>query len=98
MKLSKEQIEHVARLSCLALSPEEIEQLSHDLTSIIGHVEALNEVNTGSVAPTYHINSLTNVFREDEVTPSFDTKELLKGAPSHDDHAFHVPKIIETDG
>ena len=97
MKLTKAQIEHVADLSRLALSTEEGDHLSEELTAIIGHVEKLNELDTTKVKPTYHVNALTNVFRDDVVKKSLETKELLQGAPAHDDHSFHVPKIIELD-
>jgi len=95
MRLRVEQVEHVAKLSYLELTPEELEHYTKDLTSIIRYIEKLNELDTKKVEPTYQVNAVTNIMREDEVKESLTTSELLQMAPEHDNHAIQVPKIIE---
>ncbi len=93
-RLTKAEVEHVAKLSYLELAPEELERHTKDLASIVRHIEKLNELDTTGVQPTYQVNTATNAMREDEVRESLNTSELLKMAPEHDDHSIQVPKII----
>lgn len=95
MRLTKAEVEHVAKLSYLELAPEELERHTKDLASIVRYIEKLNELDTTRIQPTYQVNVVTNAMREDEVRESLNTSELLKMAPEHDDHAIQVPKIID---
>lgn len=95
MRLTQGQVEHVAKLSYLELAPEELEHYTKDLTSIIRYIEKLNEIDTTNVQPTYQVNAVTNVMRDDEARESLAPSLLLQMAPQHDDHAIQVPKIIE---
>lgn len=95
MKLTKDQVKHVANLSRLQLSEEDLEHFSKDLTSIIQYVEKLNELDTSGVTPTFQTIPLKNVLREDEVKESMTTEQLLHCAPDHDSYSIRVPKIID---
>ncbi|MBI5413665.1 Asp-tRNA(Asn)/Glu-tRNA(Gln) amidotransferase subunit GatC [Candidatus Peregrinibacteria bacterium] len=70
VKLTKEQVQHVAKLARLGLSEAEIAKFQTQLSGILDYVEQLNEVNTDNVAPTAQVTGLTNVMREDKVLHS----------------------------
>lgn len=95
MKISREEVLHVAKLARLELSSEEIERLTDQLSNILTYVEKLNEADTKGVEPTSHVMSISNVFREDEARPSLPVEKALENAPDSDGAFFRVPKIIE---
>lgn len=95
MKITKEQVEHVAHLARLNLTDEEKEQMTKDLEAIIDFADQLNALDIENVEPTAHVIPIQNVFRKDEVRESLDRDELLKNAPSQKDGCFSVPKIVE---
>ena len=95
MRVSLEDVRKVAQLARLALASEEEVQLIGDLNQILDYVAALDELDTAGVAPTSHVLPLSNVFREDEVTPSLPQAEALANAPSSGHGHFRVPKVIE---
>lgn len=95
MKITKEQVEHVAHLARLNLTEEEQIQMTKDLGAIIGWADELNSLNIQDVEPTAHIIPIQNVFREDVVGPSMDRETLLQNAPSSQNGCFSVPKIVE---
>lgn len=95
MPVSREDVEYVAKLARIELTDEEKDTLASQLSSILGHIEKLNELDTDEVEPTFHVLDVRNVFREDEVRPSLPTGEIMKNAPERDGDFFRVPKIIE---
>lgn len=95
MKITKEQVTHVANLARLNLTEEEKEHMTKDMESIISFVDQMDELDIKEVAPTAHIIPINNVFREDKVRPSMDRDTLLKNAPSQEKGCFSVPKIVE---
>lgn len=95
MKITEEMVEYVAILSRLKLSDEEKVQVQNDLGSIIDYIDLLNNVDTTDIEPMSHTFAIKNVFRKDEVQPSFDREELLKNAPKRDEESFIVPKTVE---
>lgn len=88
-------LKHIARLSRLHLTEEEILFFEGQVSRILSFVDKLNEVNVDGIEPTIHPLSLTNVFREDEVRPSMPIEEFLKTSPRIRGRLFDVPKIIE---
>lgn len=94
MKLSPEQVRHVAKLARLEIEPAAVEKLASQLETILEYVEQLGEVNTEGVTPTSHAISLTNAFREDQVHEHLPRDKALQNAPSHEEGAFTVPKVI----
>jgi len=95
MKISREEIEHIALLGRLSLSEEEKELFGPQLSNILDYVEQLSELDTRDVEPTSHVIPLSNVMREDIPGGSISREEALMNAPSHTEKFFRVPKIIE---
>lgn len=95
MKISREEVEHVARLARLALEPAELEALTGQMDAILGYVEKLNELDTEGIVPTAHAVPMENAFREDLVKPSIGLERAQQNAPEIDGSCFKVPKVIE---
>ncbi|MDZ4340605.1 MAG: Asp-tRNA(Asn)/Glu-tRNA(Gln) amidotransferase subunit GatC [candidate division NC10 bacterium] len=95
MKITRREVEHVARLARLGLSEEEIERMRAQLDAILNYVEKLNELETREVPPTSHAIPMTNVFREDAVRPCLSQEEALANAPDRAEAFFRVPRILE---
>lgn len=81
--LTAAQVQHIAKLARIAVKPEEEQQLSQQLSSILEYVGKLNEVDTASVEPTSQVTGLTNVTREDVCRPGSTLEHdlLLKNFP-----------------
>jgi len=94
-RITLAQVEHVARLARLDLGPEEKERMRGQLDAILGYVEQLRRVDTTGIEPTAHVLPLVNVFREDEVRPSYPADAMLANAPEPEDEQFRVPRILE---
>ena len=95
MKITREQVEYVAHLARLRLSPEEAEKFTSQLDQILVYFEKLNRLDTSQVEPTSHPIPMVNAFREDLVKPSIDVEEALANAPDKEGNFLKVPKIIE---
>ncbi len=95
MKITRKEVEHVARLARLELTAEEKERMQTQLDSILSYIDKLNELDTSAVEPTSHVLPMTNVFREDEVVPSLSQEEVLLNAPDRHELFFRVPRILE---
>ena len=93
--ISRDEVAHLARLSRLALSDDELDHLAGQLDVILGAVARVNEVATDDVAPTSHSLPLTNVFRDDETRPSLVPEQALGGAPAAEEQRFRVPRILD---
>lgn len=94
MKITREDVEHVALLARLALTEQEIQDYTEQLDSILEYAAMLDRLDTEDVEPTAHAVPLHNVLREDEVRPSFAQEKALKNAPEAEDGFFKVPKIV----
>ena len=95
MEISKEQVEHVAKLARLEVSEDEKTTFARQLSSILTHIDQLKELDTTGVEPTATVLPTDNVFREDEVRPSLPQEQALANAPDQADGFFRVPKILE---
>lgn len=95
MALTRNQVEHVARLARLSLSEAETEMYTEQLSRILGHVESMNRLDTSNVPPTYQAVALQNVLRTDQPHQSLERDKLLAQAPAHEAGCFKVPKITE---
>jgi len=89
--IEREQVLHVAKLSRLRLSDEEVSRLEGELSSILDHVDRLAEIDIEGVEPTSHVVPLENVLRDDEPRPSLEREVALSQAPDPHDGAFRVP-------
>ncbi len=91
--LSKAQVEHIAKLARLTLTPAEAEKMSKELSSILQYVEMLKEVPTDDVPPTAQVTGLTNTLRDDKVKPSEAAADALLGCSPLPivEHQIQVP-------
>jgi aspartyl-tRNA(Asn)/glutamyl-tRNA(Gln) amidotransferase subunit C len=92
--VSRADVEHVAMLARLALTDDEIEQLTGELGAILDYAAAVSALDTGDVPPTAHPLPIVNVLRPDEVRPGLDRDEVLAEAPAAEDGQFRVPRIL----
>jgi aspartyl-tRNA(Asn)/glutamyl-tRNA(Gln) amidotransferase subunit C len=90
-------IEHVARLARLDLTPQERERLRAQLPAILEHAAKVGEVATEDVPPTAYAIPRSNVLRPDELTPSLPVEDVLANAPDREDDRFRVPRIAEVE-
>jgi len=95
--VTRENIEHIAKLARLDFSNEEYEKLTHDMNNVLGYIDQLKELDVSDVAPLENINEEQekNVFRADVSAPCLSTEDALKNAPKAADGYFLVPKVIE---
>ena len=94
-KISKNAVEHVAKLAKLKLSGTEKEAHSEQLNIILGYMDKLNQLDTTHIKPTSHVVEMQNVFRKDTLKPSIPVDNALQNAPDKKDNFFIVPKIIQ---
>lgn len=95
MKVTAAEVTRIADLSRLSVSPEEVEKLSSELSTIIEYVEQLATVDTRQVEPTSHVLPLENVMRDDRPTASLPRDAALGNAPDSTGRFYRVPRIIE---
>ena len=95
MKLSYQQVKHIAWLARLALSQDETEIFSLQLSNILENFEILQQVDTTNIPPTTQTNPLRNIFREDEAAKSYPRNEILANAPQQEENCFKVKAILE---
>ena len=95
--LSRDDVAHLARLSRLALTDDELDEYGGQLDVILGAVARVAEVAAADVPPTTHAVPVVNVFRPDELRPGLTAEQALSGAPAAEDGKFRVPRILEED-
>ncbi len=95
MKLTVEQVRHVATLARLSLSPEEEELHAVQLSAILEAVNQLQELDVSGVEPTSHATLAASLLREDVTRPSLPPEKALANAPARVGTSFAVPKILE---
>ena len=81
----------MARLARLRLSDEEVERMSGELSTILDHIETINELDLEDVEPTSHVVEVENVLRDDEPRPSWPRDRVLEEAPDVAEGGFRVP-------
>jgi len=93
--ISDEDTRHLAQLSGLQLSDDELKQLGSTIGNVLSYVQELDELTTDGVTPTYQVSGLQNVWRTDDVQASAVTrKELLALAPASQSDQIKVPKVL----
>ncbi len=93
-RITRADVEHVAMLARLALTDDEIEQLTGELGAILDHAAEVSALDTADVPPTAHPLPLVNVLRPDVPRPGLDRDEVLAEAPAAEDGQFRVPRIL----
>lgn len=93
--ISREEVLHVARLSRLHLTDEEVERMREQLDAILAYIDKLRELDVEGVEPTAHAVPLVNVMRDDALWPSLPQEQVLANAPDRAGEFFRVPRIIE---
>jgi aspartyl-tRNA(Asn)/glutamyl-tRNA(Gln) amidotransferase subunit C len=92
--ISRDDVAHLARLSRLAVTDDELDRFAGQLDQVLAAVARVGEAAVADVPPMSHAVPLTNVLRPDEVTPSLPRDAVLAGAPTAEDGRFRVPRIL----
>ncbi|QSQ19728.1 Asp-tRNA(Asn)/Glu-tRNA(Gln) amidotransferase subunit GatC [Pyxidicoccus parkwayensis] len=95
MALTLEQVRHVATLARLALTPEEEQRFTTQLSAVLDAVTQLQSLDVEAVEPTSHATLAASLLREDVLRPSLPPEKSLANAPAKSGTSFAVPKIIE---
>jgi len=95
MKLTDEEVRHIALLARLGISEAEVEKFRNQLSSILENFDILSQVDTEGLAPTAQSVELENVYRPDEAKPSLTVDEVLANAPDQEDNSFKVNAVLE---
>ena len=95
MKLSREEVLHIALLARLGLAETEVDRLSEQLSNILENFEVLQKVDTSGIPPTAQSIALQNVMREDEEAPSLPQTEILANAPRKEGDFFRVRAVLD---
>jgi aspartyl-tRNA(Asn)/glutamyl-tRNA(Gln) amidotransferase subunit C len=95
MSLSREEVEHVARLARLRLEPAELERMRGQLNTILDYIAMLQEVDVAGVAPTAQVTGLSTVTRSDLVNTGLTTEQALANAPDKYDGMFRVRAVFD---
>lgn len=99
MSLTKQDIEHVAKLARLELTQAELEIMPDQLSNVLNYIDQLKEVDTEGVVPTAQVTGLSDVWREDEIDnwPKDEVEAALNTAPEVYGHQIKVKKVLEQD-
>lgn len=95
MKLTPEQVEHIAELAKLALTPEEKERYREQLSAILDYADTLQALDVEGIEPMAHAAMLTNVTRPDAPEPSCPREDILSNAPDAQEGQFRVQAVLE---
>lgn len=95
MQVDQATVRHIARLARIKVTDDEVRQLEGELSGILEWVEQLDEVDTEGVEPMTRVVAMTMKQRDDVVADGGCADDIVKNAPSVDDHFFVVPKVVE---
>jgi len=95
MKLSREQVLHIARLARLGLTEAEVDRFSEQLSNILENFEILQQVDTSDVPPTAQSINLQNVTKDDAAIASLPPDQILANAPRREENRFKVNAVLE---
>ncbi|WP_040338265.1 Asp-tRNA(Asn)/Glu-tRNA(Gln) amidotransferase subunit GatC [Candidatus Blastococcus massiliensis] len=93
-RLTRDEVAHLAHLSRLAVTDEELDLFAGQLAAVLDAVAQVGKAEVDDVAPTTHAVPMTNVFREDVARPSLPRDVALAGAPAAEDGRIRVPRIL----
>lgn len=95
MKLSREQVLHIARLARVGLTEAEVAKLSEQLSNILENFEVLQQVDTSDIAPTAQSIALQNIMKSDEEIDSLPPPQVLANAPRREEDWFRIRAVLE---
>ncbi len=95
MNLTLEEVEHIAQLARLELTPAEKERFRRQLSAILEYAARLQQIDTTGIAPTASVLPSRSVLRADEPAKGLTTGELLANAPAVEQDQFRVPPVLE---
>jgi len=95
MKLSREEVQHIALLARLGLSETEVEKFKLQLSDILENFEILKQADTSNLPPTAQSIALQNVLRPDEAKESYPVEDVLANAPQQDSNCFKIQAVLE---
>ena len=95
MKLSREEVQHIALLARLGMTETELERFREQLSNILENFQVLQQVDTTDVPPTTQSVALQSVVRDDEVAPSLPPDDVLANAPQREGELFRVKAVLE---
>ena len=95
IRISLEEVDHIATLARLGLTIEEQERFRDQLATILEYVDMLNELDTSTVPPSAQVIRFENVTRPDVVRPGLTVEQVLANAPAREDDYFRVPPVLD---
>ncbi len=95
MKLSREEVLHIALLARLGVTETEVDRLTEQLSNILENFEVLQQIDTSAIRPTAQSINLQNVVSDDEVSPSLPQSQVLANAPHREGDFFRVKAVLE---
>ncbi len=95
MKLSREEVSHIALLARLGLNETEVDKFREQLSNILESFEALQQIDTSGIPPTAQSIALQNVVKDDEVATSLPQAQVLANAPRKEGEFFRVRPVLE---
>jgi aspartyl-tRNA(Asn)/glutamyl-tRNA(Gln) amidotransferase subunit C len=94
-ELTLAEVEHVAMLARLALTPDEMDRMRREMASILAQVAALDEVDTSRIAPSATVLALDTVLQDDVSRACLTPEQVIANAPAAEENQFRVPAILE---
>lgn len=95
MKLTDEEVRHIALLARLGISNAEVEKFRNQLSDILENFDILSQADTEGLPPTAQSIALDNVYRPDEARPSLPADDVLSNAPDREENYFKVNAVLE---
>ena len=95
LKISREEVLHVARLARVGVSEEDVEKFTIQLSNILENFTALQQLDTTDVPPTAQSVALQNVMKPDEVSPSLSAEDVLQNAPKREGEFLRIRAVLE---
>ncbi len=93
--ISRAEVAHLARLSRLAVTDDELDMFAGQLDVILNSIQRIGDVTAADIPPTSHSVPLTNVLRDDVIEPCLSREDVLAGAPDTAEDRFRVPRILD---
>jgi aspartyl-tRNA(Asn)/glutamyl-tRNA(Gln) amidotransferase subunit C len=95
MSVDADTVRRIAQLACIAVAEDEVEHLREELNAILAFVEQLSEVDVEGIEPMTSVIPMEMKKRPDVVTDGGIADDVIKNAPTAEDHFFVVPKVVE---